>query len=57
MADKPERPSSTEPQGASEPARRKVLQQLARTGKYAAPVATVMLLGTKQAAAMSDPDV
>ena len=57
MADKPERPSSTEPQAASEPDRRKVLQQLARTGKYAAPVATVMLLGTKQAAAMSDPDV
>lgn len=57
MADKPEHPSSSQSPSSSEPDRRKVLQKFVQTGKYAAPVATVLLLGTKQAAAMSSPDV
>lgn len=57
MAQKPEQPNSNEPTSQIEPDRRKVLQKFVQTGKYAAPVATVLLLGTKQAAAMSSPDV
>ncbi|MEM8685950.1 MAG: hypothetical protein AAGF81_01380 [Pseudomonadota bacterium] len=57
MADKPEQTNSDELHSQTEPDRRKVLEKFVQTGKYAAPVATVLLLGTKQAAAMSNPDV
>ena len=57
MSDEPEKPADEEAKGALD--RRGVLREFVRTGKYAAPIATVLLFGAKDAAAMmpSDPDV
>ena len=55
MSDRPEDHSTAEEKSESKKIdRRRVLREFARTGKYAAPVATVLLLGAKDAFAMSD---
>ncbi len=54
MSDRPEDHTTGEQKTESKIDRRSVLREFARTGKYAAPVATVLLLGAKDAIAMSD---
>lgn len=59
MSDQHEEPSTPEEEADSKLDRRRVLREFARTGKYAAPIATVLLFGAKDVAAMvpSDLDV
>ncbi len=59
MSNQPEEPATPDEETESKLDRRDVLREFARTGKYAAPIATVMLFGAKDVAAMmpSDPDV
>ena len=54
MSDRPEDHTTAEQKTERKIDRRGVLREFARTGKYAAPVATVLLLGSKDAIAMSD---
>ena len=54
MSDRPEDDPTAEQETGNKIDRRRVLREFARTGKYAAPVATVLLLGAKDAIAMSD---
>ncbi len=59
MSDQPEEPATVDEETDGELDRRGVLREFVRTGKYAAPIATVLLFGAKDVAAMmpSDPDV
>ena len=59
MSDQPKKPANADEEANGGLDRRKVLREFVRTGKYAAPIATVMLFGAKDTAAMmpSDPDV
>ncbi len=59
MSNQPEEPATPDEETESKLDRRDVLREFARTDKYAAPIATVMLFGAKDVAAMmpSNPDV
>ncbi len=59
MSDQPEESPTPDEETEGEIDRRGVLREFARTGKYAAPIATIMLFGAKDVAAMmpSNPDV
>lgn len=58
MSDLPTGSRETEDEPKSLLDRRRVLREIVRTGKYAAPMATVLLMGTKNAVALgSNPDL
>lgn len=58
MSDLPEAPDTPQDDARSLLDRRRVLREIVRTGKYAAPMATVLLMSTKNAVALgSNPDL
>ncbi len=57
MTDQPETSSPSDEETKTKLDRRGVLREFVRTGKYAAPIATILLFGNKEAAAMMGSDV